>query len=101
MQKKTVSQGFQVPGFTASGVSCGIKTNKQKDLALIFSEKPAVAAGVFRHAPMQATTTAVSSCLPRSLAAPVKPRRTFSGPFLVSIRGRTLCLRVHSIPFAE
>ena len=47
MEKTTVNHGFQVPGFVAAGIFCGIKTNKQKDLALIFSEKPAVAAGVF------------------------------------------------------
>ncbi len=35
-----------VPGFRASGVSCGIKPN-QLDLALIASEVPAVVAGVF------------------------------------------------------
>jgi glutamate N-acetyltransferase/amino-acid N-acetyltransferase len=47
MNKTTVNHGFQVPGFAAAGISCGIKTNKQKDLALIFSEEPAVVAGVF------------------------------------------------------
>ena len=47
MEKTTVNHGFEIPGFTATGISCGIKTNKQKDLALIFSEGPAVAAGVF------------------------------------------------------
>ena len=35
-------------GFTASGVHCGIRRNKSKaDLALIFSEKPCAAAGVY------------------------------------------------------
>ena len=47
MKKETVGQGFRVPGFTTAGIFCGIKTNKQKDLALIFSEEPSVAAGVF------------------------------------------------------
>ena len=47
MKKTTLSQQLQVPGFATSGISCGIKTNKQKDLALIFSEEPAVVAGVF------------------------------------------------------
>ena len=47
MKKKTGSQGFQVPGFTTAGISCGIKNNKEKDLALIYSEEPSVAAGVF------------------------------------------------------
>jgi len=47
MKKTTVNHGFQVPGFTAAGIYCGIKTNKRKDLALIFSEEPSIAAGVF------------------------------------------------------
>lgn len=36
-----------VPGFKASGLSCGIKDAKLKDLALIVSEVPATSAGVF------------------------------------------------------
>jgi glutamate N-acetyltransferase / amino-acid N-acetyltransferase len=36
-----------VPGFKAGGMSCGIKAKNVKDLALIFSEGPATAAGVF------------------------------------------------------
>jgi len=47
MKKKIVDRGFRVPGFTTAGIFCGIKTNKQKDLALIFSEEPSVAAGLF------------------------------------------------------
>ncbi len=38
---------IRVPGFAGSGISCGIKKRGKKDLALIFSEKPARAAGVF------------------------------------------------------
>lgn len=37
----------KVPGFLGSGVSSGIKKNGKKDLALIFAETPAKAAGVF------------------------------------------------------
>ena len=34
-------------GFTANGVHCGIRKNKtKKDLALVYSEVPAAAAGV-------------------------------------------------------
>ena len=36
-----------VPGFKASGIASGIKVEGSKDLALIFSQTPAVAAGVF------------------------------------------------------
>ena len=46
MKKTTVNHRHQIPGFAAAGMPCGIKTNKQKDLALIYSEEPAVAAGV-------------------------------------------------------
>jgi len=34
-------------GFYGSGISCGIKGNGKKDLSLIFSETPCVAAGTF------------------------------------------------------
>jgi len=34
-------------GFTASGLACGIKKEGRSDLALLYSEIPAVAAGVF------------------------------------------------------
>ena len=47
MKITAVSRRFQIPGFTTAGISCGIKTDKQKDLALIFSKEPAIAAGVF------------------------------------------------------
>jgi glutamate N-acetyltransferase/amino-acid N-acetyltransferase len=36
-----------VPGFLFAGVACGIKKGNKKDLALIFSERPANAAAVF------------------------------------------------------
>ncbi len=38
---------FRVPGFSANGIPVGIKEDGRKDLSLIFSEKPATAAGVF------------------------------------------------------
>ncbi|NLY18856.1 MAG: bifunctional glutamate N-acetyltransferase/amino-acid acetyltransferase ArgJ [Clostridiaceae bacterium] len=38
---------FIPKGFRAAGVSCGIKKNGRKDLALIVSSEPATAAGVF------------------------------------------------------
>ena len=44
---KIINGGVAAPkGFLASGVHCGIK-KKKKDLALIYSEKPAVCAGFF------------------------------------------------------
>ncbi|MBR3894130.1 MAG: bifunctional glutamate N-acetyltransferase/amino-acid acetyltransferase ArgJ [Clostridia bacterium] len=46
---KTISGGVcAAKGFTASGIHCGIRKNRtKKDLALIFSEKPASAASVY------------------------------------------------------
>ncbi|MBI2361093.1 MAG: bifunctional glutamate N-acetyltransferase/amino-acid acetyltransferase ArgJ [Deltaproteobacteria bacterium] len=38
---------MRVPGFKFAGVACGIKKTRRKDLALIFSERPAVAAALF------------------------------------------------------
>ncbi len=38
---------LKVPGFKASGISCGIKKTGKKDLALLLSDVPAKAAGVF------------------------------------------------------
>ncbi|MCH8157441.1 MAG: bifunctional ornithine acetyltransferase/N-acetylglutamate synthase, partial [Nitrospinae bacterium] len=61
--KKTTTRGFRapgfrVPGFKASGISCGIKANGIKDLALIFAESPATAAGVFtKNAVVSPTVT--------------------------------------------
>ena len=40
-------QKFEVPGFQASGIAAGIKEDGRKDLALLYSEVPAKAAGVF------------------------------------------------------
>ncbi|MBI1911901.1 MAG: bifunctional glutamate N-acetyltransferase/amino-acid acetyltransferase ArgJ [Deltaproteobacteria bacterium] len=40
-------EDFKVPGFKASGIACGIKKTGKKDLALIISEAPAQAAGLF------------------------------------------------------
>jgi len=45
--KKLTARGFRVPGFKASGVSCGIKTHGDKDLAMIYADSPSTAAGVF------------------------------------------------------
>lgn len=34
-------------GYLASGIACGIKSNDQKDLSIVYSTAPAIAAGVF------------------------------------------------------
>lgn len=44
---KDIPPDFKVPGFLAAGIPAGIKKNREKDLALIYSEVPSVAAGVF------------------------------------------------------
>ena len=42
------NNGITAPrGFLASGVACGLKNNKGKDLAMVVSENLAVAAGIF------------------------------------------------------
>ncbi len=45
--KKIKGKLPNVPGFKAGGISCGIKGNKALDLAMIVSDPPATAAGVF------------------------------------------------------
>ena len=47
-----------IPGFQCAGISCGIKAGKTKDLALIVSDRPAVAAGVFTTNQVQSPTVA-------------------------------------------
>ena len=45
---KYIEGGVCAPlGYKAAGISCGIKNNSKKDLALIISEKRAAAAGVY------------------------------------------------------
>ena len=45
---------LDVPGFVAGAIAAGIKEKDRKDLALIFSETPACAAGVFTTNAVQA-----------------------------------------------
>jgi glutamate N-acetyltransferase/amino-acid N-acetyltransferase len=47
MKKHSGSRRIPVPGFKFSGISSGIKIPGEMDLALIYSESPAVTAGVF------------------------------------------------------
>ncbi len=42
-----MKRAITIPGFLFSGVTCGLKKSKKKDLALIFSERPATAAALF------------------------------------------------------
>lgn len=43
---KAKKPALSVPGFRASGIACGIKKGREKDLALILSDVPARVAGV-------------------------------------------------------
>ncbi len=47
MQGEDRRESYIVPGFRAAGVAVGIKADGRRDLALIRSDVPAVAAGVF------------------------------------------------------
>jgi len=38
---------IEVSGFRAAGIACGIKPSGKPDLALVVSDRPAVAAAVF------------------------------------------------------
>jgi glutamate N-acetyltransferase/amino-acid N-acetyltransferase len=51
---------FRVPGFLAAGMAAGIKKNQAKDFALLYSEAPAAAAGVFTTNRAQAAPVLVS-----------------------------------------
>src|SRR5512141_3252078 len=60
---------FRVPGFLAAGVAAGIKKNQAKDLALIYSETPAAAAGVFTSNRVKAAPVLLSAERVRSGSA--------------------------------
>ncbi len=53
-------KNFQVPGFLAGGMACGLKKQGIKDLSLIVSEVPATAAGVFTQNQMVSPTVPIS-----------------------------------------
>lgn len=58
---KTVKGGVTAPlGFKASGMYCGIKKSKKRDLALIVSERVCDAAGVFTTNRVQASCVVVN-----------------------------------------
>jgi glutamate N-acetyltransferase/amino-acid N-acetyltransferase len=55
-----IPKDFRVPGFLASGIAAGIKKIGKKDFALLYSEVPAVAAGVFTANRVKAAPVLVS-----------------------------------------
>ena len=60
MDRKNNTIRFAVPGFLAGGIPSGIKKNRGKDLALIYSETPAVTAAVFTQNRVKAAPVLVS-----------------------------------------
>lgn len=67
---KTLPGGVTAPmGFKASGLYCGIKKSKRKDLALIYSERPCDAVGVFTTNKVQASCVVVNKEHLRDLRA--------------------------------
>jgi glutamate N-acetyltransferase/amino-acid N-acetyltransferase len=71
---ESIPPNFQVPGFLAAGISAGLKKNHERDLALIYSEVPAAAAGVFttnrvKAAPVLLSMERVKSGTARALLA--------------------------------
>lgn len=58
---KAIPGGVTAPkGFKANGLACGIKKAKNSDLALIYSEQPCNAAGVFTTNKVHASCVAIS-----------------------------------------
>jgi glutamate N-acetyltransferase/amino-acid N-acetyltransferase len=60
MSHDNISASFTVPGFLAGAVAAGIRYQGRPDLALIVSEVPAAAAGVFTTNKVQAAPVLVS-----------------------------------------
>ncbi len=58
---KKIKGGICAPkGFKAAGISCGLKKSAKPDLALIYSEVPATAAGVFTTSQVKGNPVIVS-----------------------------------------
>lgn len=66
-------------GFVAAGVHCGIKRDGKKDLALIYSEHPCVAAGTFTTNKMKAAPVIVTQENLRPAQATIKAIVACSG----------------------
>lgn len=57
----SITGGVTAPqGFKAGGITCGIKKNQRPDLALVVSDNPAVAAGIFTTNQVQAAPVQLS-----------------------------------------
>lgn len=58
--KMTFEGLSEVPGFTGGGIYCGIKKVAKPDLALIYSDRPCAAAGVFTKNQVVASSVTLS-----------------------------------------
>lgn len=64
LRKGSIDIMYKLPeGFLASGIYASIKKKKSKDLALIYSEKPAIACGVFTRNSVKAAPVVYSQKL--------------------------------------
>ncbi len=59
-------KNFAVQGFKAWGIHCGIKKNGKKDLAIIYSDRDATAAGVFTKNRVKAASVVLDAARIRS-----------------------------------
>ena len=58
---RSITGGVTAPqGFKAGGITCGINKNQRPDLALVVSDNPAVAAGIFTTNQVQAAPVQLS-----------------------------------------
>ena len=60
MKIATQREDIRVPGFLFSGIACGLKEDGRQDVALLYAEKPAAAAGAFTTNRFAAAPVAVA-----------------------------------------
>jgi glutamate N-acetyltransferase / amino-acid N-acetyltransferase len=103
-------KNFQVPGFLAGGMACGLKKKGVKDLTLIVSEVPATAAGLFTQNQMVSPTVPISrealktSKSMRAIIANSGNANAFTGPqgvkdcrTVVAATAKALDIPVHEV----
>ena len=89
----------QCKGFSASGLAAGIKKNKGRDLALIYSEVPATVAGMFTRnrvaaAPVLLSKERVAGGVARAIVANAGNANCCTGPRGLAQR----CGKLRTIP---
>lgn len=83
---------IRISGFKFAGVSCGIKKSKRRDVAIIFSERPATAAALF-------TTNAIKS--PAVLVGAKRVRRGKIQAVVVNSGNANACTGARGLRDAE